>query len=136
MYLIGLLLIVFVLLVYIILSRKKGLKNRISIPIIVVLFVTIVSITIYKKYDDRASKKEYRVIEEYIYNEYKLQLETKEFNIVYRGDIGINPGKEYIFKLQDKAGNQYEARIDTYSSEATLQEALKEPKKIEVNKIE
>ena len=55
------------------------------------------------------------ILENYIKENYNLELKVKESTIIHRGDIGINPGIEYIFTLEDKNKTKYTLSINEMS---------------------
>ena len=95
---------------------KKKIVIIISIIIILVIGIFIVI--------QNNNDGDNLLIEDYIYINNGLKLKVISTDIIQRGDIGINPGKEYVFIMKDKKGKKYRVSVDTYSQNESLEEIL------------
>lgn len=119
------------LLLKIIRNKKVSIKNNkflIIFSSIVVLIIIVLGIIGFFQHlpHNMVSKEERNILENYILNNYGLQLKVIESEIVYRGDIGINPGSEYNFVLKNSMGFKYRININTFSCNVDLKTILSE----------
>lgn len=119
------------LLLKIIRNKKVSIKNNkflIIFSSIVVLIIIVLGIIGFFQHlpHNMVSKEERNILENYILNNYGLQLKVIESEIVYRGDIGINPGSEYNFVLKNSMGFKYRLNINTFSCNVDLKTILSE----------
>lgn len=107
--------------------KIKSIKILATFIIIITLFgVSFAGIKIYKQLPhNEVSKDDRLALESYIQDKYGLELKVKESEVIHRGDIGINPGIEYVFVLKNGMGFEYHLNINRYS-EMDLKTILKE----------
>ena len=83
----------------------------ITIVLFVIFLVSIKVIMPLIPHND-VSKEDRVLLEKYISDNYGLELKVKKSEISHRGNIGINPGIEYIFVLENSNGFEYHLNID------------------------
>ena len=83
----------------------------IIIVFLITLFIIIKFIISLIPHND-VSKEDRALLENYIFENYGLELKITESEIIHRGDIGINPGIEYVFVLKNSNGFEYRLSID------------------------
>ena len=121
------LLICIIVLLFLIFFVYKITKNK-SInkkTIYIMLFIILAIFAIYLifttfKLDineiiphNEVSSEDRNVLEEYIKSNYNIDIKVIESKVVHRGDIGVNPGVEYIFVLKND-NIKYSLNINSY----------------------
>lgn len=111
-------------------QKKKIILIFIAIVVLVSIFFT--GMKIYQQLPhNEVSKADRIALESYILDNYDLKLKVKESTVSHRGDIGINPGIEYFFVLQNSMGFEYQLSINRFA-ETDLQDILVEKPKLDL----
>lgn len=135
--------IVLTCIVSILFKVVKGKKINIKNKKIIVILITIViligfgfcGVKIYQQLPhNEVSKDDRIVLESYILDNYGLELKVKESTVIHRGNIGVNPGIEYIFILQNDMGFEYHLDINRYA-EMDLRTILAENPELDLVKM-
>ena len=102
----------------------------IVIVLLITLFIIIKFIISLIPHND-VSKEDRALLENYIFEKYGLELKVTESEIIHRGDIGINPGTEYVFVLKNSDGFEYHLSINELA-EVDLKTILSENPKLDL----
>lgn len=115
-------------------SKKMNNKKILTVFSIIIILVIIIfcGVKIYQQLPHNEVTTDDRLaLESYILEKYGLELKIKESKIIHRGDIGINPGIEYIFILKNSKGFEYRLSINRYE-EIDLKSILKEKPELDL----
>lgn len=111
-------------------QKKKIIVIFMSITILV--SIVFVSVKIYQELPhNEVSKADRIALESYILDNYYLKLKVKESTVSHRGNIGINPGIEIFFVLQNSMGFEYQLYINRFA-ETDLQDILVEKPELDL----
>ena len=98
----------------IIVKHKKIILTLFSIIILLITIFIIIKIILPIIPHNTVSKEDRILLEKYILDNYGLELTVTESEIIHRGNIGINPGIEYVFVLKNSMNFEYRLNINEY----------------------
>lgn len=110
-------LILIIPLAFFLIKKQLFRKYKFLTPLIIIIVLLITLFIIIKfiipltPHND-VSKEDRALLENYILDNYGLELKVTESEIIHRGDIGINPGIEYVFVLKNSNGFEYHLSIN------------------------
>ena len=122
------------------LKNKKIFKKYKFLAPVMFIIVLLITIFIIIKFiiplipHNDVSKEDRALLENYIFENYGLELKVTESEIIHRGDIGINPGREYVFVLKNSDGFEYHLSINELA-EVDLKAILSENPKLDLIQI-